>query len=204
MSNVESGRWGGMALIVASLFLVVGLPGLSEIVPGLSHAGGHALIAVGAALTTLGVAGLRARYGEAVAGAGRTGLALGILGGILLFAGNAIEGIFGEQTGWAMFMVGTIVQFAGTIIFGRAAMRAGILPSWGVWPLIAGAVGSLALVAIMLSIIAFGAISSGQRGEGGTPPAVLMLSLALLTNPGWALLGIAAFQESSRGAMRRV
>lgn len=199
MSGTESGRWGGMGLIVGSLFLLVGLPGLSEIVPGLSHAGGHALIGVGAALTTLGLAGLRARYADAVAGAGRTGLVLGIVGGFLLFVGNAIEGMLGEQTGWAIFMLGALMQFAGTIIFGRAALRAGALPAWSVWPLFAGTVVSLLLVLVMLSIIAFGALSSGQRREGGgTPPAALTLTIALLTSPGWALLGAAAFSDAGR------
>lgn len=204
MANAERGRWGGMALIVGSLFLLVGLPGLSEIVPGLSHAGGHALLALGSALMTLGLAGLRGRYADAVGGAGRTGLLLALVGSFLFFAGNGIEGLFGEQTGWAIFMIGTLVQFGGTITFGRAALRAGILPAWSVQPLIAGALASLALVAIMISIIAYGAISSGQRGEGGTPPPVLTLSIALLTNPGLALLGVAIFQESSRAARRRV
>ena len=199
MSRTESGRWGGMALILAGIFFLPGFPGLSEIVPGLSHAGGHVLIAVGAALATLGVVGLRARYADAVSGAGRTGLLMGIVGGTMLFVGNAIEGMFGEQTGWAIFMIGAVVQLVGTIIFGRAALRAGVLPAWGVWPLVAGAAGSLVLVAIMVSIIAIGAIVSGQRNEGGgTPPPVLTLSIALLISPGWALLGAAAFAESGR------
>jgi hypothetical protein len=204
MSRMESGRWGGMALILAGIFFLPGFPGLSEIVPGLSHAGGHVLIAVGAALATLGVAGLRARYADAVSGAGRTGLLMGIVGGTMLFVGNAIEGMFGEQTGWAIFMIGAVLLLAGTIAFGRAALRAGALPSWGVWPLTAGAAGSLALVAIMVGIIVVGAIVRGQRNEGGgTPPAVLTVAIALLISPGWAMLGAAAFADSSRHAARQ-
>ena len=98
-------------------------------------------------LLTVGMLGLRSRYGDQVGALGKTVLLIGaILGPVI-----SILGIFLQDVGelWTLIFIGPIVQFICLILFGLVGVYRKPLPRWNVLPIFAG----LWLVIRMLPIM---------------------------------------------------
>ena len=98
-------------------------------------------------LLTVGMLGLRSRYGDQVGALGKTVLLIGaILGPVI-----SILGIFLQDVGelWTLIFIGPFVQFICLILFGLVGVYRKPLPRWNVLPIFAG----LWLVIRMLPIM---------------------------------------------------
>lgn len=151
MSGMQWIRWSGLAAILGGALWMVGLPGLGDKLPGISHAGGHIILAVSALFILFGLAGVYARYAARGGRASKTGLGLGLLGAALVTIGNGLEGLFTLEIGWGLFMVGLLTLLIGMMVFSVAALRQRLLPRWNTWPFITSTLGLL--VSFLASMI---------------------------------------------------
>jgi hypothetical protein len=131
---------------------------------------GLGLMLLGSLLVSVGVVGLRHRFGEQVGPAGRTALMLGIAGSLLSYTA------LGEPV-WRLATPANLLPFAGPGIlmaclgvFGIIAWRKHVLPA---------ATGLPMMGAIWLFLLLGASIASDNAGGGGIP-SDLVLAL------GWA------------------
>jgi hypothetical protein len=83
------GRAGGHAGWGA---VVVGIPGLAEVIPGVSHDGGHLLVSLAGLCFYAALAGLATHHADRFRRLGKIGIALSCPGAALIFVGNLLEG----------------------------------------------------------------------------------------------------------------
>jgi len=92
-----------------------------------------------------GLAGLHARQMDSYGRLGRVGFLLAFVGAALAFVGQATSGIFPQNgtLGWLFsdpgfgFQAGVLLTSLGLLLMGIATMRAGLLPRWCGFGLIA-------------------------------------------------------------------
>jgi len=92
-----------------------------------------------------GLAGLHARQMDSYGRLGRVGFLLAFVGAALAFVGQATSGIFPQNgtLGWLFsdpgfgFQAGVLLTSLGLLVMGIATMRAGVLPRWCGFGLIA-------------------------------------------------------------------
>jgi hypothetical protein len=156
-------RWGALAAFASGVLWIVG--GLLNLAyphdpPG---ALGHFLNLLGTALFSAaylgmlgGLVGLHARQVESYGRLGRAGFFLAFVGAALAFVGQAQSAIFAQTgtLGWLFsdpgfgFLVGILLTSLGLVLFGVATLRAGVLPRWCGFGLIA--------LVVFLALGAFG------------------------------------------------
>lgn len=167
MSNLSSlVRWSGLASIVGGLLFPVGIAmhplRHGQAVNDSPYSAVHVLIAVALMLVLFGLVGLYARQADQLGRLGLTGFILAFVGNLWTYGLIITEGFLwpavgqydpaavhelDPNTGGApgrslllIFFVGLTLFAVGYALFGRAAMRAGVLPSWGGLLIAVGAV----------------------------------------------------------------
>ena len=90
------GRAGGSAGWGA---VVVGIPGLAEVIPGVSHDGGHLLVSLAGLCFLAALTGLATHHADRFRRLGKIGIALSCPGAALIFVGNLLEGGFLVELG---------------------------------------------------------------------------------------------------------
>lgn len=88
-------------------------------------------------LITLGLLGLRARYGEQAGNTAKIALGAGVLGGAAGVISNILMTI-GYENGRALMNISMAVMFAGLFVFGLVAMREKPMPRGNGLPALAG------------------------------------------------------------------
>ena len=172
-------RWSGLASILAGVLWIVWMPVEDGRLPGLTHAGGHVLLAVSCLCLLAALTGIYARYVGRAGQVGKPGVILGLVGAAVAVLGNTIEGAFALEGGWALFGLGQLLLLLGLALFSGAALRANLLPGWCTWPFILGALGFA--LTIGLAII----IRPPERSWFTALPATVMLVFSF----GWMALG---------------
>lgn len=137
------GRLSGLAAILSGVLWALGIPGLDEVIPGVSHEGGHLLLAVAGLCSLIGLAGLSSHHAGRYSLAGMAGAVLASLGAVLIFAGNLLEGGFLLELGWGLFMLGMLLLVVGSLLFGIVAMSTSTGRFFGAPLLAIGALGVL-------------------------------------------------------------
>jgi hypothetical protein len=97
------------------------------------------LVPLAMASFTVGMLGMRSRYGAQVGRFGRVSLLVGAVGGAIGFV--AAIGLFLLVDGdgwWITWMFGMLLVLVGLLLFGIAAVRKRPLPRWNALPLITG------------------------------------------------------------------
>ena len=77
----------------------MGIPGLTEVIPGVSHDGGHLLVSLAGLCFLAALAGLATHYADRFRRLGKIGIALSCPGAALIFVGNLLEGGFLVELG---------------------------------------------------------------------------------------------------------
>ena len=88
-------------------------------------------------LFLVGMTGLFLRYRDEVNIFGKSGLIIGIIGGVLSFAGSILL-ITESEPAWTIFIAGFLIYFIGLVIFGVATLRDTPLPRWKILPILTG------------------------------------------------------------------
>ena len=111
-----------------------------------------------------GLVGLHARQMESYGWLGRAGFLAAFAGALLAFVGQATSGIFPQNAtlGWLFgdpgygFMAGILLTSVGLVLMGIATLRAGVLPRWCGFGLVAlvvflalGAYGGFVVVGLI-------------------------------------------------------
>lgn len=96
------------------------------------------LIPLAMLLFTLGMLGLRSRYGSEVGRFGRISLSIGAVGGAVGFVGALGLGLGDGDGWWIGWLVGMLLVLVGLLLFGIAALRNRPLPRWNGLPLLTG------------------------------------------------------------------
>lgn len=132
-------------------------------------------------LLTIGLLGLRIRYGDEVSSLGKNFLLLGAISGpIVTYIGAA--GATTIEWIWILIYTGPAIMLACLTLFGVAAISRKPLPRWNILPLLAGAWYPAAFFIAM--------IMAGINGEWSeTPPTTLDFILFTLQCSALFLLG---------------
>ena len=180
MERARRIHWGGVALMLGTLvFLPVKIRHLVD--PDDSLLG--IFLWVGFTAWLVGLVALYSRYQARAGRLGKIGLITNIVGIVFLAIGHL--GSFILQTDLFLFVVvGTLGLIIGALLFGIAALRAPVLPTWRSLPL---ATGLLGLAWIFLTN------SETSRGR--------FLVLRTLFGLGWLLLGYILWSDRSGVAM---
>ena len=110
------------------------------------------LIPLSMALLTVGMLGMRSRYGAQVGRFGRFSLVLGAIGGAIGFVGGIGLGLLLDGDGWWITtMLGLLLVLVGMLLFGIAAVRNRPLPRWNALPLITGSLFLLIPIATLIT-----------------------------------------------------
>ncbi len=146
------------------------------------------LVPLAMASFTVGMLGMRSRYGAQVGRFGRFNLAIGAIGGGIGFVGAI--GLYGaqEDAGWLVWTLGMLLLLVGLLLFGIAAVRNKPLPRWNALPLITG--GFILLIPIMTLITGSDELS-----------VPVLATIFLLIAAGFVTLGFVV-QEDAREEMR--
>ncbi len=136
-------RLGGLAAVAGGVLWMIGIPGLAEVIPGVSHEGGHLLVSLAGLGFLVVLVVLATRHRGHFSRLGKAGVALSCPGAALIFVGNLLEGGFLIELGWGLFMVGMLLLIVGSIFLGVAAGRANMLPRLGVSLLAIGVLSAL-------------------------------------------------------------
>lgn len=86
----------------------------------------------------VGLTGLFLQYGQRAASFGRASLAFGWLSGIVGIVGAIGLSISDSNPWWSMFFFGLIFEFLGLALFGLSNIRQRSMPRWNGLPLLAG------------------------------------------------------------------
>ena len=181
-------RWGALAALASGAFWIAG--SLLQLAYPQDPPGalGYYLNYLGTAVFSAaylgmlgGLVGLHARQVESYGRLGRAGFLLAFVGAALAFVGQATSGIFPENgtLGWLFsdpgfgFMVGILLTSLGLVLMGIATMRAGVLPRWCGFGLVAlvvfsalGAFGGFVMVGLIWLALGY-ALWSGKRQVAG-------------------------------------
>lgn len=132
------------------------------------------LIPASLLLFLVGMIGLYLRYRDEINGFGKSGLIVGIIGGVVSFAGSIL---FVTESGmaWSVFFGGFMLFFLGLVIFGIATLRDTPLPRWNALPLLTGIWFPLLVI-----------FTNGLEWEA---TAILSTAVYLLTTIGLAGIG---------------
>jgi len=145
-------RWGTLAALMSGALWIAG--GILHLAhppdpPGML---GYFLNYLGTAVFSAaylgmlgGLTGLHARQMDSYGRLGRAGFLLAFVGAALAFVGQATSGIFPQNgaLGWLFsdpgfgFQAGVLLTSLGLLVMGIATMRAGVLPRWCGFGLIA-------------------------------------------------------------------
>lgn len=125
---------------------------------------------------TLGMLGLRSRYGPQVGSFGSISLSIGAIGGAIGLVGAIGLGLGDGDGWWIGWLLGMLLLLAGLLLFGIAAIRKRPLPRWNSLPLLTGS-------AILLFPI-MGAITGSDQLS-----VPVMATIFLLIGAGFAALG---------------
>jgi hypothetical protein len=184
-------RWGALAALASGLLWIVG--GLLNLAYPQDPPGalGHFLNYLGTALFSAaylgmlgGLVGLHARQVQSYGRLGTAGFFLAFVGAALAFVGQAQSAIFAQDgtLGWLFgdpgygFMVGILLTSLGLVLLGVGTLRAGVLPRWCGFGLIAlvvflalGAFGGFVVVGLIW--LALGYALWGQVGTSIEEPS---------------------------------
>jgi hypothetical protein len=95
------------------------------------------LIPLAMASFTVGMLGMRSRYGAQVGRFGSFSLVIGAIGGAIGFVGAIGLGLLVDGDGWWITtMLGLLLVLVGMLLFGIAAVRKRPLPRWNALPLL--------------------------------------------------------------------
>ncbi len=186
-------RWSGLAAILGGALLILGIPGLGDQVPGVSHAGGHMILAACGVFLLFGLVGTYARYAGPAGRAGKAGVGFGLLGAALIMIGNFLEGAYEIELGWGLFMLGMLGLLLGMALFSAAALRAKALPDWASWPFLGSA---LTLLLILGSSIVFNINLDLAPAYVGVATFIALVLFGL----GWMALGYALWSGTHAAA----
>ena len=131
--------------------------------------------ALGLTAGTIGLFALTAED-EGINSAGRIGLGLLALSGVMMVLGTGLMVWLAMDIGWTVWMAGLLIHPIGLVLFGIDAMRLNALPRWNATPLSIGTACLLCTIGILLS--------SWQN----RPPYFFLFLLTL--GAGWVVLGL--------------
>jgi len=189
-------RSSGLAAIFGGVAWAVSLPLVATAAGddpvGLGYDDYNRLLTLPLVLLLVALLGLRSLQRPRLSRWGRRGAALSLIGVGLMLAGNivefwlvllaedpvfaiasdrGVESFAGSDIGWPIFLIGALLLFVGGILFGAAAPRAMILPSWAAVvvaltaPLLIAAfivwTTSVAATAVLASVLGVGWILLG-------------------------------------------
>lgn len=186
-------RWGALAAMASGALWIAG--GLLHLTYPQDPPGalGYYLNYLGTAIFSAaylgvlgGLAGLHARQMNSYGRLGRAGFFLAFVGAALAFVGQATSVIFpqNDTLGWLFsdpgfgFMAGILLTSLGLVLMGIATLRAGVLPRWCGFGLIAlvvfsalGAFGGFVVVGLIwlalgYALLSHTATSKGEQGHG--------------------------------------
>jgi len=130
MTRTKLIRLSGWGMVLAAISLLLTFLSLSESV-------GTMLFLFAILLITLGLLGLRARYGEQAGNTAKVALGIGILGGAAGLVSNVWMAI-GFENGRSLMNFSMAFMFAGLFAFGLAALREKPMPRGNGLPVLAG------------------------------------------------------------------
>lgn len=124
--------------------------------------------------------GLYARQVDRAGAAGKIGVVLAAVGGLLLITGGALSNLFNIDGMWYLMMAGAAVLPLSLLALGAATLRTQVLGRWSFVPL---AVAALSIAAFL----------SGFLGIFEAEPFGMWIGVTLtaLMGAGWVLLGYA-------------
>jgi len=143
------------------------------------------LIPLAMASFTVGMLGMRSRYGAQVGRFGSISLVVGAIGGAIGFVGAIGLGLILDDGGvwWGTWLSGFLLVLVGLLLFGIAAVRKKPLPRWNALPLITG---SLFLLVPIMSMI------TGSDDLSGP----ILTTIFLLIAAGFVALGFVVQGDS--------
>ncbi|HKJ39120.1 MAG TPA: hypothetical protein VJ972_10110 [Anaerolineales bacterium] len=132
-------------------------------------------------LLTVGMLGMRSRYGDQVGAFGKTVLLIGaILGPAISIPGTFLQGV-GEL--WVLIFIGPIVQFICLVLFGLVGLYTKPLPRWNILPILAGFWLAIRWILIMIPALSW----SGDDSLGVADAVFIPLQIASLMALGYIL-----------------
>ena len=185
MKTANLVRWGALAAFASGALWITG--GLLHLAYPQDPPGalGYYLNYLGTAVFSAaylgmlgGLVGLHARQMQSYGRLGRAGFLAAFAGAALAFVGQATSGIFPQNgtLGWLFsdpgfgFMAGILFTSLGLVLMGIATLRAGVLPRWCGFGLIAlvvfsalGAFGGFVVVGLIW--LALGYALGSKKGE---------------------------------------
>ena len=184
-------RWGGPAAILGGI-LWLGFFVLQATAPAALNTEPYTvtnpvayiiynlMFLVAVLLFVVALLALYARQAEHAGAAGKIGVVLAAVGGLLFITGGVLSNLFNIDGMWYLMMAGAAVLPISLIALGAATLRTQVLGRWSFVPLFVGA----------LSIAAF---LSGFLGIFEAEPLGIWIGIALtaLMGRGWVLLGYA-------------
>jgi hypothetical protein len=89
-------------------------------------------------LLLVGMIGLYLRYRNKTNSLGKSGLIVGIIGGVVTLMAVIPMVTSEPDWSWTAWMVGSILYFSGLVFFGISAVRGNLLPRWNALPILTG------------------------------------------------------------------
>jgi hypothetical protein len=190
MKTANFVRWGALAAMASGALWIVG--GLLHLAYPQDPPGalGYFLNYLGTAVFSgayLGMLGglvsLHARQMDSYGMLGRAGFLLAFVGAALAFVGQASSGVFPQNgtLGWLFsdpgfgFMSGILLTSLGLVVMGIATMRAGVLPRWCGFGLVAlvvflalGAYGGFVVVGLIWLALGYALGSAKSEAAGNS------------------------------------
>ena len=189
MKSANLIRWGALAALASGALWIAG--GLLHLAYPQDPPGalGYYLNYLGTAIFSAaylgmlgGLVGLHVRQMDSYGRLGRVGFLLAFAGTALAFVGQATSGIFPQKStlGWLFsdpgygFQAGILLTSVGLVLVGIATLRAGVLPRWCGFGLVAlvvflalGAYGGFVVVGLIWLALGY-ALGSAESEVAGT------------------------------------
>ena len=141
---------------------------------------------------TIGLLGLRARYGEPAGSTAKAALRVGIFGGavaLVCITGMAVN----LENLLPLRNISIAIMFAGMLVFGLAALREKLMPRWNVLPVLAGVWWPLIVVDAYV-------VPLGISRLGPVVPFWFTFTIFLLISVSLALMGFVLQSDAPREA----